>query len=219
MSENRNRRRWSSAERDVLLDVFLRLPSLHLAFSVRGASVAWRALVDDSDILRQNLRRRAFFLESEARKKSERDPFYNTDTLDRLALMNPGTAVSADAQNSSTAIAASANAHPGTQNPELQRCVDVVSAAQLQWDCETVFRAYRQSSLQPLAKMCEFWDSVAAKGVPEMPWAHEVALQTHNSHQNLQMRVLHDCNDRSAEKHVFRVQSIKVDQEDDGEQP
>jgi hypothetical protein len=168
----------------VLIDLFSRLPTLYLAFSVRGASVEWRDLIDNNAALRRALRRRAAFLTQEAQKKQSDDPFYDLHALDDTA--------SEDV------------------NGDLQRCVALLAPALLQWDCEAVFRRYRQASLRPLAQMSQFLSSDASSrngsdaGMPDFKAA---ADEVRKSLDAVQMRVLHDCNDRSAEQHILRLRN------------
>lgn len=176
---------YSETEKAVLRDLFLRLPTLALAYSVRGASRQWCAWLDDSGgPFLPVLMARGAVLQRAAAEKCARDPFYTTDSLD---------------QDYSAVAGAST-----TDAAHWRQCLPFLAAARLQWDCEALFRDYRRTSARPLARLSEFLNDRMRDNIDD-EWTRELANNTHESLRAVEQRVLHDCNDRAAERHVFAV--------------
>ena len=121
----------SLAESEILLQLFNSLPTSVLAYSVRGASVEWRDLIDKNETMQQVISQRCLTLNSAAQKQLDSDPFYPLDAISEVEI----------------------------ENKALAHCLTILAAAQLKWDCEHVFREHRQATLQPLQAMQQHWQS------------------------------------------------------------
>ena len=200
-------------QRQVLLDLFQRLPTRDLAYGCRGASLEWQALLDRTAI-RQRVERRL-------------------DIVEQVLLERPACASIATtaAVSSAQTTTCSTTATATTTASPLHNCYDrfllLCRPVYLHWHREYILRRFRRAHVERGVALHQLWKQ-RATGTSADPVSLDRAMAPEGvcramyergceSREALKQRLMIDDRDRLVERQTLALeasqQTMKADQQ------